>query len=200
MTEKILPEVKKHRKAEYAIHPLILNRWSPRAMTGEGLSDDELMPLFEAARWAPSSYNNQPWRFLYAKRNTKYWDNFFNLLVEFNQSWAKNAAVLVVIISKKNFDHNNKPAVTHRLDAGAAWENLALEGSSRGLVVHGMEGFDYQKARDVLCIPEEYDIEAMAAIGKRAGKEVLPKEMQEREIPSQRKALKEMVIEGSFHG
>ncbi len=191
-------EVKNTRKPEYDIHPLILNRWSPRAMTGETLSDDELMPLFEAARWAPSSYNNQPWKFLYAKRDTKHWDAFFSLLIEFNQQWAKNAAVLVVIISKKNFDHNNKPAVTHRLDTGAAWENLALEGSRRGLVVHGMEGFDYQKARTALKIPGDYDIEAMAAIGKRAGKEILPKEMQEREVPSQRKALKEIVTEGPF--
>ena len=192
------PKEKTLRRSKYDINPLILERWSPRAMSGEELSDAELMPLFEAARWAPSSYNSQPWRFLYAKRNTKYWDIFFSLLGEFNQQWVKNAAVLVVIISKKNFEHNNKPSVTHQFDAGAAWENLALEGSNRGLVVHGMEGFDYEKARTALKIPEEYDIEAMAAIGKKGKKDVLPQQMQEREVHSQRKPLKEIIREGPF--
>ena len=189
-----------NRKSTYPIQPLILNRWSPRAMSGESLTDEELMPLFEAARWAPSSYNNQPWKFLYAKRDTKHWKTFFSLLGEFNQSWCKNAAVLVVIIARKNFEHNNKPSVTHQYDAGAAWENLALEGSARGLVVHGMEGFDYEKARTELKIPEEYVILAMAAIGKpaKAGKEILPEELAKREIPSDRKPLKEIIMEGEF--
>ena len=92
------------RKPNYPINPLILNRWSPRAMTGETLNDDDIMSLFEAARWAPSSYNNQPWRFIYAKRNTKHWDRFFNLLAEGNKIWAKNAALLVLVISRKNFE------------------------------------------------------------------------------------------------
>jgi len=198
MNDEVPSEVKKHRKAEYDVHPLILNRWSPRAMTGEAISDEELMPLFEAARWAPSSYNGQPWRFLYAKRDTPHWGAFFDLLVDFNKQWAKNAAVLIVMISKKTFGHNGQPAVTHSFDTGAAWENLALEGSWRGLVVHGMQGFDYEKARTVLKIPEEYTLEAMAAIGKKGQKEDLPAKMQEREVPSQRKELKEIVIEGHF--
>lgn len=172
-----------NRKTEYPIHPLIQNRWSPRSMTGEEMTDEELMPLFEAARWAPSSFNSQLWKFLYAKRNTPNWDLFYNLLVEFNQFWTKNAAVLVLVISRKNFELNNKPSHTHSYDTGAAWENLALEGTARGYVVHGMEGFDYEKARKVLEIPDEYQIEAMAAIGKRAPKDKLPEEMQKKEVP-----------------
>lgn len=167
-------------------------------MTGEEISDAELMSLFEAARWAPSSYNNQPWRFIYAKRNTTYWKKFFSLMVEFNQGWAQNAAALVVVISKKTFDHNGNPSRTHSFDAGAAWENLALEGSHRGLVVHGMEGFDYDKAQKELGIPQDYCVEAMIAIGKHAPKESLPDALQEREVPSQRKPLKEIVMEGMF--
>lgn len=198
MTDKLLPEIKKARKADYDIHPLILNRWSPRAMSGEEFSDKELMTLFEAARWAPSSYNSQPWRFLYAKKNTRHWDTFFNLLGDFNKQWAKNAAVLLVVISKKTFEHNGKPSVTHQFDAGAAWENLALEASHLGLVAHGMEGFDYGKAKKDLKIPDDYDVEAMVALGKRASKDVLPKEMQERELPSNRKPLKDIIIEGPF--
>ncbi len=123
------------RTRKYNIHSLILNRWSPRSMTGEELTDEVIMSLFEAARWAPSSYNNQPWRFIYAKRNTKYWDRLFNLLVEGNKVWAKNAA-LVVVIARKDFEHNEKRARTNQFDAGAAWETLALEATSRGLAVH----------------------------------------------------------------
>lgn len=169
-------------------------------MNGEELSDEELMPLFEAARWAPSSYNAQPWRFLYAKRNSPHWETFFGLLVSFNQMWARNAAVLVVIISKKTFEMNGKPSKTHSFDAGAAWENLAIEAETRGLVTHGMEGFDYDRAQKELGIPEDFRVEAMLAIGKKGRKEDLPPELQERESPSQRKALKEIVMEGKFRG
>ena len=196
--EGLTDEIKQRRKADYDIHPIILNRWSPRSMTGEELTDDELMQLFEAARWAPSSYNAQLWRFLYAKRNTENWDTFLNLLVEGNKMWAKNAAVLVVVISRKNFEHNDKPAITHIFDAGAAWENLALEATKKGIVTHGMEGFDYDKARKVLEIPDNFDVLAMIAIGKRGKKEDLPEKMQEMESPSTRRPLNEIVIEGKF--
>ena len=135
------------RKADYAIEPILLDRWSPRAMSGEEISQEELMRLFEAARWAPSSFNTQQWRALYARRGTEHWQRFFNLLVDANKAWAKNAAVLVVFISRKSFDYNDEPSITHSYDAGAAWENFALQGFHQGLVVHGMEGFDYERAR-----------------------------------------------------
>ncbi len=187
-----------NRKVNYPINPIIKNRWSPRSMTGEEMSDEELMPLFEAARFAPSSYNGQPWKFLYAKKNTSSWDTFFDLMIDFNKSWTKNAAALVVVVSRTLFEHNNKPERTHSFDTGAAWMSLALEGTSRGYVVHGMEGFDYDKAKKVLHIPDDYNVEAMIAIGKLAPKEKLPKELQEREIPSPRKPLSEIISEGSF--
>lgn len=186
------------RRPQYDINPLLLHRWSLRAMSGEEISDKELMRLFEAARWAPSSYNGQPWRFIYAKRNSDSWDKLFNLMVDFNKSWAKNAAVLLVIISGKNFEHDEKPSVTHQFDAGAAWENLALQGETQGLVTHGMQGFDYEKARRDLSIPDTYDVMAMVAIGKPAPKEILPPEVQEREQASDRKPLSEIIMEGQF--
>jgi nitroreductase len=167
-------------------------------MSGEELSDEEFLPLFEAARFAPSSYNNQPWRFIIAKRNTPEWEVLFSLMGEFNQSWTKNAAVLAVIISHKNFEHNNQPSVTHSFDTGAAWENLALQGSLKGLVVHGMQGFDYDKARELLAIPEDFTVEAMLAIGKPGKKENLPQELQEKEVPSGRKPLADLIFKGSF--
>lgn len=198
MMDEPTDEVRRARKPGYEIHPIILGRWSPRAMTGEGLSDDELMPLFEAARWAPSSYNGQPWRFIYARRDTEHWDRLYDLLAEGNKLWARKAAVLVVVVSRKRFEHNEKPARTHSFDAGAAWENLALEGTRRGLVIHGMQGFDYEKARDTLKIPEAFEVEAMVAIGKRGKKEDLPKDLREIEFPSERKPLSAVVFEGRF--
>lgn len=187
-----------YRQPEYDVDPLFVNRWSPRAMSGEEIADAELMRLFEAAKWAPSSYNNQPWRFLYAKRNTPYWSTFFDLLIEGNQNWAKHAAVLLCIVSKTTLDHDGSPAPTHTFDAGAAWENLALQATLRGLVTHGMQGFDYDKARQVLRVPEGYTVEAMVAIGKPGKKEDLPERLREREVPSGRKTLAEIVFEGVF--
>src|SRR5439155_5649906 len=141
------------RKPDHQIESLLLDRWSPRAMSGEEISREELMRLFEAARWAPSSFNAQQWRALYARRGTEHWQTFFDLLVDANKVWAKNAAVLVVFISRKFFDHNNETFVTHSYDDGAARENFELQDLQKGLVVHGMEGFDYDRARKELRIP-----------------------------------------------
>lgn len=186
------------RKADHPIDDLFLDRWSPRAMSGETISDAELMTLFEAARWAPSSYNNQPWRFLYAHRDGKEWPLFFELLVPANRAWACQAAVLVVMVSKSTFDHNGKPSITHSFDCGAAWGSLALQGTLNGYVVHGMQGFDYERARTVLAIPDGYRVEAMAAIGRPGLKASLPEELRARESPNDRKKLAETVCEGVF--
>lgn len=161
-------------------------------MSGEPISDEILMSLFEAARWAPSSSNSQPWRFLYAKQNTTHFPLFFDLLVDFNKQWCEKAAVLGVIASEKT----QKTSVTHALDTGAAWENLALEGNFRNLVVHGMQGFDYEKARKSLQIPDLYEVLAMFAIGMPAPKENLPEELLKRESPSNRKKVSEFAFEG----
>ena len=186
------------RVADYAIDNLFLDRWSPRAMTGESISREDLMSLFEAARWAPSSYNNQPWRMLYARRESKHWPLFFDLLVEFNQSWVKNAAALVLFISRTHFDFNGEPAPTHSFDTGSAWENLALQGWLKGFVVHGMQGFDYERARTELNVPEEFQVEAMAAIGIAADPTTLPDELREKEAPSDRRKLEKTICEGPF--
>ncbi|TLY03963.1 MAG: nitroreductase [Thaumarchaeota archaeon] len=192
------PEIEKTRKSAYGVNHMILNRWSPRSFSGEDIGDQDLFALFEAARWAPSSYNNQPWRFIYAKRNSKHWDTILNLLVDFNKQWCANASALVVIISKKTFDYNGKPSVTHQFDSGAAWENLALQATSQGLITHAMQGFDYERARKDLAIPDEYDVMAMVAIGKKGATEKLLPELQQREAPSDRKPLSEIVMEGKF--
>lgn len=188
-----------NRKIEYKVDKLFPSRWSPRAMTGT-VNKEELMSLFEAARWAPSSYNNQPWRFIYAIKGTKYWDKLFNLLIDFNKMWVKDAGALILIASKKTFDHNGELSITHSFDSGAAWSNLALQASITGLVAHGMQGFDYVKAKKELGIPNEYDVEAIIAVGKPGKKEDLPKDMQEREVQSNRKKVSEIAFEGKFGG
>jgi len=186
------------RKPAFGCDPLFVNRWSPRAMSGEALTREELFTLFEAARWAPSSNNNQPWRFLYAERDTEYWPVFFDLLTDANKVWAEKAAVLAVVVSKTTFDHNDKYSRTHSYDAGAAWENLALQGSMKGLVVHGMQGFNYDKARAVLNVPDTFQVEAMIAVGKPGKKEDLPEHLQAREFPSPRKEMAAIACEGLF--
>lgn len=186
------------RAADHPIENLFLDRWSPRAMSAEAVSEQELMALFEAARWAPSAYNNQPWRFLYAHRDSEHWPLFFDLLVEPNKVWCVNAGALIVIISKSTFDHNGKPSLTHTFDCGAAWGSMALQGALKGLVVHGMQGFDYNRARTVLNVPDEYCVEAMAAVGRPGAAENLPEELRAREFPSDRKKLTETVREGRF--
>lgn len=191
-------EVQKTRNPTHEINSLIINRWSPRSFMPEEISDKELFTLFEAARWAPSSSNSQPWRFIYAKRNSKNWDALFELLVEFNKQWCADASSLVVIVSRKNFEHNGQPSVTHQFDTGSAWENLAIQAVSQGLITHAMAGFDYEKARKNLEVPEDYDVVAMIAIGKRGPKEKLSPELQAREIPNTRKPLSEIVMEGKF--
>ncbi len=144
----------------------LIYRWSSRRMTGEALTYDELLPLFEAARWAPSSFNNQPWRFHFALRNTHSFKDLYNLLVEKNQQWCQHAGCLIIVVSKKTFDHNGKPIKTHAFDTGAAWMGLAIEGINRGYVVHGMAGFDSERAEKYLQLTEEYHVNAMIAIGK----------------------------------
>ena len=186
-----------NRDVEHDIEKIFPNRWSPRAMSGEKISDKDLMKLFEAARWAPSSSNIQPWRFVYARRNSKEWDKFFNALMEFNQQWCKNAAVLILAVSKQK-NEEGKDLTTSSFDTGAACENLALQGSMMGLVIHGMAGFDYKKAREALDIPEDYKIEAMIAVGKKGNKNDLPEFLKEREVLSGRNEVESFIFEGKF--
>ena len=187
-----------NRVVDHSVLPIFPQRWSPRAMSGETVTEEELNTLFEAARWAPSAYNNQPWRFLYARRDTADWNLFFDLLVEPNKVWCKNAGALLVILSKTTFDFNGKPSRTHSYDAGAAWGYFALQGSASGLVVHGMQGFDYDRARTVLAVPDDYQVEAMAAVGRPGRKEDLPEDLQKREAPSDRKKVDRIAWEGKF--
>lgn len=193
-----LPKPEDHRQPEFQIEPIFWRRWSPRAMSGEPLTEEELMRLFEAARWAPSTYNEQEWRFLYARRDTPQWPLIFDLLYDANQAWCKNAAVLVVIVARKTFTRNGKPNPVHLFDVGSAWENLALQATAMGIVAHGMAGFDFDKARTDLKVPDEFAIAAMFALGRPGDPADLPEQLRAAETPSSRRPVRESICEGVF--
>jgi nitroreductase len=167
-------------------------------MSGEPISDAEVMSLFEAARWAPSTYNEQEWRFLYARRETPQWPVFFDLLAEGNQVWCRHAALLSVIVAHKVFQRNAKPNPVHIFDAGLAFENLALQGTAMGLAVHGMQGFDFEKARTALEIPQNFSVAAMFAVGRHGDPKQLPADYRKMEVPSGRKHVRQIICEGKF--
>jgi len=186
------------RQAAHPIDALFIDRWSPRAMSGAPLAEPELMALFEAAHWAPSSGNSQPWRFLYARRDTEDWPLFFDLLNEGNRAWCHRAAVLIVVLSRTTHETNGRTLVTHSYDAGAAWMTFAYQGWLRGLVVHGMAGFDYARAKTTLHVPDGLTVEAMAAVGHPGPKEDLPPQHAQREFPSARRPVEELVYAGRY--
>ncbi|MEW6339567.1 MAG: nitroreductase family protein [Paraburkholderia sp.] len=190
------------RAAEHPIDIQFLNRWSPRAFTQEVIPEATLLTFFEAARWAPSSYNSQPWRFAYARRGTEQWTRFLGFLNEFNQSWAQHAAAIVIVLSKSTFTPPGAsaevPAPTHSFDSGAAWGYLALQASLAGWHAHGLAGIERDKIRKELAVPDVYSIEAGIAIGRAGDKSVLPEALQAREVQSPRKPLAEIAAEGRF--
>ena len=188
------------RTADHPIAQIFLERWSPRAFTGEAMPQDVLLTILEAARWAPSSYNSQPWRFLYAHRDTPHWAPFLNLLVPGNQGWAKQAAVLMVAISKRTMAPQGKetPSHSHSFDAGAAWANLALQATMLGWHAHAMVGLDMPRAALELGVPEGYRIESAIALGRRGDKAALPEAVQGMEAPNGRNPVGAFAFEGSL--
>lgn len=192
----------KTRVATHAIDPQFIERWSPRAFTGENIPEATLLGFIEAARWAPSAYNSQPWRFLYARRDSADWPRYLGLLNDFNRGWAQHASALLVIASKTTFappgQSEEQPAPSHTFDTGAAWGFFALQAHLAGWHSHAMTGFDKELARRELKIPSGYEVHAMLAVGKRGDAASLPEALQVRETPSPRLALETIAAEGDF--
>lgn len=167
--------------AEHPIHELLARRWSPRAYAAERPVPPEILAqLFEAARWAPSSNNGQPWSFIVGVKGTETWDKIFDTLVPFNQTWAKNAPVLVLGLARKVFQKDGSPNRHAMYDLGQAVSMLLVQASSLGLITHQMGGFDPAKASAVFHVPDNYDISAVIAIGYQAELSVLPPELEKR--------------------
>ena len=190
------------RTADHPIDPMFLDRWSPRAFKAEPIAEAELMTMLEAARWAPSSYNSQPWRFVYARRDTPHWDRFMGLLVPGNQAWAKDAAALVVLISNSLMrppgSDKEVPSPTHSFDAGTASGYFALQARRMGWFTHGMVGFDRERAFAELDVPKGFKVEAVYAVGRIGDPATLPESLRAREHPNGRLALDRLAFEGSF--
>ncbi len=188
------------RTSDYPIEELFLQRWSPRAFSEEKMDQQTLLSIFEAARWAPSSYNSQPWRYIYAHRGTPSWDRMFNLLAAGNQSWCKTAAVLVIALSKETMAPRGEevPSYSHSFDAGSAWQNLALQATRLGWFTHGMVGLDMPRAAAELGVPAGYRVEMAIAIGKRGDRETLGDQFKGMEQPNGRNPVASFAFEGVF--
>ncbi len=189
------------RTPDHPVLPLIVERWSPRAFTGEPIPEAVLFSLFEAARWAPSAYNSQPWRFVYGTAGTPGWQKIFDLLVPFNQGWGAKASALVLVLSKSTFSPapgKEQESGTHAFDTGAAWANLALQAHSLGWFAHAASGFDAARARETFHLPADVHPIAVLLIGRQGDPASLPEALQAREVPSPRKPVAEFAFEGDY--
>lgn len=180
----------------HPVHDLILHRWSPRAFSPEPIPTPVLRSLFEAARWSPSSNNEQPWAFIVAtKDDPELYAKVLGTLVEFNQGWAKSAPVLALAVSELAFARNGKPNRNAFYDTGAAVAHLTLEATDRGLSIHQMAGFDHAKAAEVFHIPAGWEAIAALAIGYPGDPSSLPEPLRQREVaPRERKPLASFVM------
>jgi nitroreductase len=187
-------------KSEHPIHSLIQNRWSPRAFSEKPILDETLRSLFEAARWAPSSNNEQPWAFIVAtKDEPEAHAKILSTLVEFNQSWAKHAPVIGIAVSEMEFARNQHPNRNAFYDTGAALAYLTIEATARELFVHQMAGFDPHKAIEVLQIPKGWEPIAAFVIGFAGDANSLPEGLRERELAARsRKPLSDFVMSGQW--
>lgn len=190
------------RYTEHPIEPIFLDRWSPRAFDGAPIAEADLHTILEAGRWAPSAFNIQPWRFVYARHGDENWQTFVQFLDPGNAAWARNASALVVLLSDTvmpgDGDRPDLPSRMHSFDAGAAWTQLALQATAMGYQAHAMAGLDFDAAASALNAPDRYRVEIAIAIGRRADPSTLPSELRDREAPSQRLPLRDIAFAGRY--
>lgn len=190
------------RTPDHPVEPLFVDRWSPRSFSGEPIPDEVLHSAFEAARWAPSASNGQPWRFIVSRNGDASWPVFLGLLATRNREWAQSASALVAIVSytlierRGEIVHNS----SHSFDSGAAWANFAHQALLLGWHTHGIGGFDREGARFALAIPDDYAVEAIVAIGRQGTLDTLHADFHASEQPSTRRPLADFVFEGRFGG
>lgn len=168
-------------------------------MTPDGVTREHVKALFEAARWAPSSYNEQPWRFVYAVEPEDR-ERLLEALFDGNRTWAKNAGALIFVLAKPTLARNGRPNAHAWFDTGAAWMSIALQATKLGLHTHAIGGFDADKARKILRTGEDIDVVCAVAVGRQGPPAILPDPLAEREAPSPRRALEEIAFEGNYGG
>lgn len=187
------------RKKNYAkLSDIFIERWSPRAFKPDPISEEDLYTMFEAARWSPSCFNEQPWYFVYA-RSTNELKNFQSLLTDSNRVWAAKAPLLLIAFSKRHFNNNNKPNQWADFDTGAACLALVLQANQLGLRCHALAGFDQDKSYEVANVDrEKYHAICMMAVGKKDSPDILPDTLKARETPNDRKGIHEFIAEGKM--
>ena len=189
-------------QAQHSINPLFTTRWSPYAYDPDRpVSKEDLQSIFEAARWAMSAFNAQPWRYIVGVqgRSQEVRDRIFDSLMEGNQGWTRNAPVLAIGLAQKNFEHNGKPNSTAIHDLGAASASLALEAASRGLAVHQMSGFYAEKVQELFGLDDNIQPFTALAIGYPLEADQAADEFAKRDQrPRERKPLSELILHGSF--
>ncbi len=189
----------KETPVDHEIHDLLKKRWSSFAFSSEPIEKEKINSLFEAARWAPSSFNDQPWKIIYATRdNPEDFDKMTSLLMKGNE-WAADAYMMVLVCAVQEFAYNGKPNRHAEFDAGAAAENIFLQATSMGLVVHEMAGYDREKSQEILGVPKEVSSVAMLVIGYPGDSSTLSEDLMKREnAPRERKKISEFVFEGKW--
>ena len=179
----------------YSIHPLLRKRWSPRAFATQPIEEEKIHLLFEAARWAASAMNEQPWRFIYAvKEDSDQYNRLFECLNDGNKIWAKSAPMLILTIVKTQFEKNNKPNRWAFHDLGLAIGNLTTQASAMDLYVHNMAGFSIEKAKESFSLPGDLDPLTMIAVGYIGDQSLLPEDLRKRELEQQKRKLPEEII------
>ena len=177
------------RQSTHPVAAQFLDRSSPRAFSGKKLTAQDIETIVEGARWAPSASNKQPWHFAYSINGDANWQAFSTIPNEFNRRWCLNAGALLVVLS-------DKQSATHSFDTGCAWGYLALQAHAMGLATHAMAGIEAEAARQVLKLADHWQVECLVAIGERGDKATLPADLAEREEPSPRKPLSEILSAG----
>lgn len=188
------------RLPDHPIASLFTDRWSPRSFSGEAVPDTVLQSAFEAARWAPSASNAQPWRFLFVRPGDALWAAYLDVLQPRNRQWAQRASALILILSHHFVERRGEVVENsaHSFDAGAAWANFAHQALLLGWHTHGIGGFDRAAARDRLAIPADYTVEAMVALGRQSGLDTLHPEFHAGEAPNARRPITETVFAGAL--
>jgi nitroreductase len=191
--------MKKTTPTQFNIHPNIEQRWSTRAFDKKPVEIVKIQRMFEAARWAASAFNEQPWRFIMGKDGNETYNKILDTLVDWNQKWAGNAPVLILNMAKRTFAHNNTRNATFKYDLGQAIANMCIEGVNQGLFTHQMSGFDHEKAKELFNIPDDFQAISVTAVGYYKENTKLPSDMIEAEAkPRSRKEFDQLVFEKTF--